>query len=186
MEDKYRSITRQLTKHVIHHCEEMVLPVTRKTAWTWGQINPNAALKTSLLLLKDSCKHTLWTSVCSHPVSLRKGESRNKGGRGGHRGEKRDNVSCFPFFYFFFILLVQVFSVYVCNNCRTTVLSFKKFHHYMFFLTAPVSAASPLFFSAVVSCRLLSHSLVGAAVNHLCTVSPRQTGWSKRPCPFPV
>lgn len=157
MEDKYRSITPQLTKHVIHHCEEMVLPVTRKTAWTWGQINPNAALKTSLLLLKDSCKHTLWTSVCSHPVSLRKGESRDKGGRGGHRGEKRNSVWCFPFKKkMFLILFVQVFSVYVCNNCRKTVLSFKKFHRYMFFLAADAWLCLCCFTSLFLSCCVLS------------------------------
>lgn len=60
IENKYRSITLpQLTKHVIHLCKEVTLPLIRKKAWM-----PNKSKCCSVdetLLPEDSCEHTLWT-----------------------------------------------------------------------------------------------------------------------------
>lgn len=80
MENKYRSITLpQLTKHVIHLCEEVALPLMRKKAWTRRQINPNAALKMSRSSLKTAvnthCGH--WWAVFANLVSLRNEKSRD-------------------------------------------------------------------------------------------------------------
>lgn len=80
MENKYRSITLpQLTKHVIHLCEEAALPLMRKKAWTRRQINPNAALRMSRSSLKTAvnthCGY--WWAMFANPVSLRNEKSRD-------------------------------------------------------------------------------------------------------------
>lgn len=63
----------QLSKPVIHCCEESVLTVTRKAARTRCQINPKCTHscpgKESLLRLKTSCNHTVDRHVCPQSSS---------------------------------------------------------------------------------------------------------------------